>query len=238
MAVKTFSAAQKDLRLTEHFAVGDFWAYPGHKTIKFDTTLAAICEKIYAKFGKKPILRNTYGATSTKYAPHKTAGYRDSANWTGSKTSQHCYGKAVDIYVPDVPAYKLAQFVETLPEVGGIGLYLAKSGELEKVKHIHIDTRTNRARWGWNGQTSGTNTPGFGGIPCVFKYVKNKLQRSAAIEEIQRKLLDLGYNCGKPDGVFGEKTKIALMLYQRDHGLKVDGIYGKDTNKKLGLFDW
>lgn len=140
--------------------------------------------------------------------------------------------------MPGVSAYRLAQFVETLPEVGGIGLYLAKSGQLDRVTHIHIDTRVSRARWGWNGQTGGTNTPGFGGIPCTFRCVKGKLQRSAAIEELQRKLNSLGYNAGTPDGVYGPKTQAAVMLFQRDKRLKADGIYGKETNKAMGLFDW
>lgn len=238
MAIKTFTAAQKDVKLSEHFTVGDFWAYRHHKQIKLDTVLAQIWEKIYAYFGVRPILRNANGAEAGNYLPHPSAGYRDSANWTGSKTSRHCKGMATDVYVPGVPAYKLAQFVETMPEVGGIGLYLPKSGGLNKITHIHIDTRIDRARWGWNGQTSGTNTPGFGGIPCVFKYVKSKLQRSAAIEELQRKLNSLGYNAGTPDGVYGPKTRDAVMAFQRIMRLKVDGIFGKDTNKAMGLFAW
>jgi len=236
--VHEFAETDKEKRLTEHYTVGDFWAYPNHKKIKLDTTLAHILEKFYAKFGVRPLLRNKNLGTDKPYLAQPSAGYRDALNWTGSKTSQHCYGRGLDFYIPGVPAYKLAQFAETLPEIGGIGLYLAKSGELDKVKHIHIDTRTNRARWGWNGQTSGTNTPGFGGIPCVFKYVKNKLQRSAAIEELQRKLNSLGYNAGAPDGVYGPKTKAAVMLFQHHRNLRADGIYGKETNKALGLFTW
>jgi hypothetical protein len=238
LAVKTFLYFQKDEKLTEHFTVGDFWAYAGHKSIKLDTQLAQIWEKIYAHFGTRPLLRNKNNGTSKPYAPQPSAGYRNAANWSGSRTSQHCYGKGVDVYVPGVPAYRLAQFVETLPEVGGIGLYLAKSGQLNRATHVHIDTRKNRARWGWNGWTSKTNTPGFGGIPCVFKYDKRKLQRSAAIEELQRELIRLGYDPGAPDGVYGTRTRTAVMLYQKAHGLTVDGIYGKGTNRKLGLFEW
>ncbi len=235
MAVKTFMFYQKEEKLTEHFTVGDFWAYAGHKEIKLDTQLAQIWEKIYARFGTRPMLRNKNNNYPYKpYAPQPSAGYRDAANWSGSRTSQHCYGRGVDFYVPGVAAYRLAQFVETLPEVGGIGLYLAKSGELEKVKHIHIDTRIKRARWGWSGWTSKTNTPGFGGIPCVFK----KGHRSAAIEALQRKLNSLGYDAGSTDGIYGDKTVLAVKLFQRDNGLRADGVFGKDTNKKLGLFDW
>ncbi|MGI6151159.1 MAG: peptidoglycan-binding protein [Christensenellales bacterium] len=231
--VKTYSASQKGEKLTKNFTVGDFWACERHKTINLDTVLAQIFEKFYQHFGKRPHLR-----TDAKGRFVETAGYRDSVNWNGSKTSQHCYGKAVDFAIDGVSAYELAKFAETLPEIGGIGLYLAKSGELHKEKHIHIDTRVKRTLWGWNGLTSGTNTPGHGGIPCVFRYVPAKLQRSAAIEDLQRKLNSLGYDAGKPDGIYGQQTKAAVTAFQKKHGLKADGIFGKATNKKLGLFDW
>jgi hypothetical protein len=231
--VKTYVASQKGEKLTQNFTVGDFWACEKHKTIKLDTTLAHIFEKFYEHFGKRPHLRK-----DSKGRVVDTAGYRDAVNWSGSKTSQHCYGRAVDFAIDGVSAYELAKFAETLPEVGGIGLYLTQSGELNKEKHIHIDTRVNRVLWGWNGMTSGTNTPGHGGIPCTFKYVANKLQRSAAIEDLQRKLNSLGYNAGKPDGVYGQKTQAAVMMFQKDNGLKADGIFGPATNRKLGLFDW
>jgi len=221
--VRTFTAEQKGERLTEHYTVGDFWAFDGHRKIKLDTVLAEIFEKMYAHFGTLPRLRD-----------RDTAGYRDSLNWTGSKTSQHCYGKGADVWIPGVAAYRLAQFAETLPQVGGIGLYLPKSGGLEKITHIHVDTRSKRARWGWDHRTSGTNTPGFGGIPCMFK----QGHRSAAIEDIQLHLNALGFACGAPDGVYGKNTRNGVMAFQQARGLKADGIYGRDTNAALGLFDW
>ncbi len=232
--VKIYTASQKAEKLTKNFTVGDFWGYKNHKEIKLDTKLAEIWEKIYAQFGERPLLRNAYGAESKDYYPHPSSCYRDSANWQGSRTSQHRYGRATDVYVPGVAAYRLAQYVEALPEVGGIGLYLAKSGELNKAKHIHIDTRTHRALWGWNGWTSGTNTPGYGGVPTVFTIG----HRSAAIEELQRELNGIGYSAGVPDGVYGKLTEAAVIAFQRDNGLKADGKYGRATNEKLGLFDW
>jgi|GEM_PF-2015789 len=231
--VRTYTASQKGERLSQNFFVGDFWACERHKVIKLDTRLADIFETFFKHFGRRPHLR-----TDSKGRFVETAGYRDAVNWNGSKTSQHCYGRAVDFAIDGVPAYELAKFAEKLPEVGGIGLYLAKSGELGAVRHIHIDTRAKRTLWGWNGWTSGTNTPGHGGIPCAFKYVPSKLQRSAAIEDLQRRLNELGYDAGKPDGIYGMKTMTAVLAFQKDHGLKPDGIFGKATNAKLGLFDW
>lgn len=223
MVVRTYDKTQWEEKLSEHYAVKDFWACDRHQVIRLDTALADIFEAMYARFGILPRLRN-----------RDTAGYRDAVNWSGSKTSQHCYGKGADVYVPGVPAYKLAQFAETLPAVGGIGLYLPSSGGLHKLTHIHLDTRSKRVHWGWNYKTSGTNTPGFGGVPCVFK----QGHRSAAIEELQQTLNALGFSCGHPDGVYGKKTRAGVMAFQQAKGLKVDGMYGPATNAALGLFAW
>ena len=38
-----------------------------------------------------------------------------------------------------------------------------------------------------------------------------------------------GYNCGLTDGIFGNKTKQAVMAFQKAHGLVPDGICGKLT---------
>ncbi len=232
--VKMFTKDQRGSQITAHFAADDFWACPEHAEIKLDTVLAEIWEKLYGQFGVRPRLRNAHGPDSEKYAPHPASCYRNGQNWTGSKKSPHCQGRATDVYIPGVAAYKLAQFAETLPEVGGIGLYLERSGQLEKVDYIHLDTGCKRSHWGWNNQTQGCCTPGFGGIPCNFKYGS----RSAAVEELQRRLNGLGYPCGEPDGIYGRKTQKAVAEFQFDSGIAVDGIFGVRTNEKLGLFGW
>jgi peptidoglycan hydrolase-like protein with peptidoglycan-binding domain len=43
------------------------------------------------------------------------------------------------------------------------------------------------------------------------------------IETAQRFLQQLGYNPGSIDGKMGEKTRIAIQAFQRDHNLQVDG---------------
>lgn len=48
---------------------------------------------------------------------------------------------------------------------------------------------------------------------------------------LQQKLIELGYDLGPDgaDGDFGAKTLAALMQFQRDHGIEVDGIFGQET---------
>ncbi|PYG87917.1 RHS repeat-associated protein, partial [Ruminiclostridium sufflavum DSM 19573] len=53
--------------------------------------------------------------------------------------------------------------------------------------------------------------------------------RGDTVQAIQEKLNKLGYNVGKADGIFGEKTKAAVIKFQKDNGLTVDGIVGNQT---------
>lgn len=52
---------------------------------------------------------------------------------------------------------------------------------------------------------------------------------------LQRRLSELGYNCGTPDGVVGKKTKTAIKAFQQDYGLLADGIVGIKTRSALGF---
>lgn len=49
------------------------------------------------------------------------------------------------------------------------------------------------------------------------------------VTKVQIVLYDLGMYHGKIDGIFGEKTKEGVMLYQEAHGIKPDGIVGPVT---------
>ncbi len=55
------------------------------------------------------------------------------------------------------------------------------------------------------------------------------------VYEMQQKLKVLGYNPGKPDGVWGEKSRTALMDFQADYGLPTTGRLDALTKKKLNL---
>jgi peptidoglycan hydrolase-like protein with peptidoglycan-binding domain len=57
--------------------------------------------------------------------------------------------------------------------------------------------------------------------------------RGDAVELLQEELNHQGYDAGKVDGIFGARTRNALIKFQRDNKLSVDGIAGKNTWKKL-----
>lgn len=50
---------------------------------------------------------------------------------------------------------------------------------------------------------------------------------------VQERLNALGFNCGAADGIFGEKTRVAVMVFQDSRGLSADGIVGQNTWRKL-----
>ena len=52
--------------------------------------------------------------------------------------------------------------------------------------------------------------------------------KGSAVKRMQELLIAAGYSCGPygADGVFGSATRAALLSFQLDHGLEVDGEYG------------
>ncbi len=53
------------------------------------------------------------------------------------------------------------------------------------------------------------------------------------VTALQVQLLELGYNVGKADGVFGSTTAEGTRAFQRDYGLVADGICGPATLRAL-----
>ena len=56
---------------------------------------------------------------------------------------------------------------------------------------------------------------------------------SATPNQVQTALKKAGYYKGVVDGKVGAKTKEAISRFQRDHGLKADGVIGKRTWDEL-----
>lgn len=52
---------------------------------------------------------------------------------------------------------------------------------------------------------------------------------------VQDKLKRWGFYNGNIDGVYGTQTREAVIKFQRNHGLRVDGIVGDETARALGM---
>ena len=74
--------------------------------------------------------------------------------------------------------------------------------------------------------TGNTQSSETSSRPTIRKGSRNKY-----VTECQTILQQLGYNLGicGIDGDFGTATRAAVMQFQTDHGIQVDGIVGKDT---------
>lgn len=75
---------------------------------------------------------------------------------------------------------------------------------------------------------AGSNT--LAGCPTL-----KKGSRGTITKIMQQRLIDLGYSCGTygADGINGASTQEAIKRFQRDKGLTVDGIVGRNTWRKL-----
>ena len=70
-----------------------------------------------------------------------------------------------------------------------------------------------------------------GGAQALSKYGST----GSEVTQIQQRLTELGYNPGTVDGIYGTRTKNAVISFQRDYGLSDDGIVGPLTLEALGL---
>lgn len=59
--------------------------------------------------------------------------------------------------------------------------------------------------------------------------------RGSEVTQIQQRLQELGYDPGEADGIFGAKTKEAVIAFQKAQGLDADGIVGKNTLAALEI---
>ncbi len=63
----------------------------------------------------------------------------------------------------------------------------------------------------------------------VLYYAPGRLMAGDDVTELQRRLNQLGFAAGRPDGLFGPETDHALREFQRGVGVLADGTCGPDT---------
>ena len=76
-------------------------------------------------------------------------------------------------------------------------------------------------------------------ITLVFSSSADALSRMGStgseVREIQTRLKKWGYYSGSVDGIYGTRTKNAVIYFQRKNGLRVDGIAGPATLAAMGI---
>lgn len=99
-----------------------------------------------------------------------------------------------------------------------------------------VKTLQNNLNKEWN---TGLKVDGIFGAKttkaCSSHPLKKNIKAKIMVKWLQERLLAFGYSVGsyKIDGIFGNDTLKAVKKFQKDYGLKVDGIVGKNTYRKL-----
>jgi peptidoglycan hydrolase-like protein with peptidoglycan-binding domain len=143
--------------------------------------------------------------------------------------------------------------IGTLPEIvglalhkdGHVGYYVGNGYAVEWRGFTYGCVRTKVSGRGWqywyrlpfiHYESASAPVQDAPADPSVRKlsYTPGKaMPRGEDVRALQLDLNALGYACGTADGIFGPKTSAAVVAFQRDHGLEVDGIVGKQTRAAL-----
>lgn len=67
----------------------------------------------------------------------------------------------------------------------------------------------------------------------ILSYIPGRLMAGDDVAALQQRLLELGFDCGRVDGLFGVETAHALREFQRNVGIRADGTCGPATFKAL-----
>ena len=72
-------------------------------------------------------------------------------------------------------------------------------------------------------------------LPAYAATVLEVGSRGDDVTKVQKRLIQFGYLSGTEDGRYGEKTRDAVILFQKRNGLTVDGRVGSRTAAALGV---
>jgi N-acetylmuramoyl-L-alanine amidase len=130
--------------------------------------------------------------------------------------------------VADVQARLSALGIEVVPDPVGVFGPGTRAG-VEAFQHrrgLRIDGVCGSQTWGALVEA------GFD-LGDRFLYLRQVTIRGDDVAELQRCLSALGFDTGRVDGIFGQRTALALAEFQRNVGLPVDAILGADTLNEL-----
>jgi uncharacterized protein YcbK (DUF882 family) len=107
------------------------------RCVKKNARLMAALRKVRAKYGKAVVVDSAYRSPSYN------------RKVSGAKNSYHMSCRALDISVAGIGKDALRNYIRTLPEIGGVGIYASGS--------IHMDTGPVR-NWDWRRKSRKSGT--------------------------------------------------------------------------------
>lgn len=126
-----------------------------------------------------------------------------------------------------------AVFTGTDDDRGHVGLYIGNNEVIEAATTQYgvIKSPISEEKWKWWGELKGVDYNGSQDAtkPVVEYLTVRKGSRGEAVQLLQTRLNEKGFDCGKADGIFGDKTLKAVKDFQQYSGLVIDGIVGPKT---------
>ena len=98
----------------------------------------------------------------------------------------------------------------------------------QKANNLGVDGIVGKLTWAKLYDATPVNV-----TPITTQPMLRTGSRGDAVRKLQELLNALGYDCGSVDGIFGSKTKAAVLAFQKANGLAADGIVGPLTWGKL-----
>jgi hypothetical protein len=93
----------------------------------------------------------------------------------------------------------------------------------------YLDTIQGFAHPDYDGNSTINHNSLIPTWPNVYIRLTSPLQKGEYIREWQQQMVNLGYNLGSIDGIFGPKCHEALIKFQSDRRLEPDGVLGPIT---------
>lgn len=198
-------------KISEHFSANELASHDGITNLLFDYDLIPIIERL-REYVETPITINSAYRTK-KY--NKKVG--------GALNSYHLYGRAIDI-----PLKKRYRNLITIDLLCNFFNTLGLKGIIKYPNVVHIDTRLNKYH-----ATNKKVKQNYGKVKIPYRSLLKTGTKNIDVGILQFKLKSLGYYNGNADMIYGNKTQNAVKKYQKANDLKVDGIVGKNTWKKI-----
>ena len=98
----------------------------------------------------------------------------------------------------------------------------------QKANNLGVDGIVGKLTWAKLYDATPVNV-----TPVTTQPMLRTGSRGDAVRKLQEMLNAKGYTCGSVDGIFGSKTKAAVLAFQKANGLGADGIVGPLTWGKL-----
>ncbi|MDH5366701.1 MAG: TIGR02594 family protein [Cyclobacteriaceae bacterium] len=156
---------------------------------------------------------------------YQKSGKADARSWLkiGTKTSHPKPGDIVVFWREKIDSWK-----------GHVGLFLGFSSDKKKVFCLggNQGNKVSVAEYDAS-KVLGFRRVAKEQIIDIPKPILKKGDRGEEVIKLQTLLNTLGYDCGDPDGIFGNKTTNALRLLQANNHIQVDGIYGKQGKNTI-----